>query len=84
MASYADNGRGVAIGLSPTLFAVVADQSPLGIAEKTMAANVTYDRAECVQNFREAIRQAVSIFARGLVHITSDAQCGEFGKDLAQ
>jgi hypothetical protein len=82
--AYADNGRGVAIGLSPTLFAVVADQNTLGVAEKTVAANVTYDRAECEQNFREPIRQAVSILARGLAHITSDAERPEFGKALAR
>jgi hypothetical protein len=81
--AYADNGRGVAIGLSPDLFAVVADQTTLGIAEKTMAANVTYDRAQCEQNFREAIRRAVAIFTRGLAHITADVEREQFGRELA-
>jgi hypothetical protein len=82
--AYADNGRGVAVGLSPTLFALVADQSTLGVTDKTMAANVTYDRAECEQNFREAIQRAVAIFARGLVHITTDLERKEFGEELAR
>lgn len=82
--AYADNGRGVAIGLAPSLFAVAADQSALGVDAKTLAANVTYDRPECEQNFREAIQQAVGTFTKGLPLTTTDAEREEFGKALAR
>jgi hypothetical protein len=82
--AYADNGRGVAIGLSPKLFAVVKDQSTLGVTDKTMAANVTCDRVECERNFGEAIRQAVGLIAKGQAHVTSDVERAEFGKDMAR
>jgi hypothetical protein len=41
--AYADNGRGVAIGLAPKLFQVVPGQSNLGLTEKTLVAHVIYD-----------------------------------------
>jgi hypothetical protein len=82
--AYADNGRGVAIGLSPTLFAVAADQSRLGPAEKTIAANVTYDRTTCLCNFGEAIQRAVAILARGQAHVTSGVEYEEFGKEMGR
>lgn len=82
--AYADNGRGVAIGLSPKLFAVVADQSTLGAADKTMAAHVIYDRAVCQRNFTEAIQEATAIIGRGQAHATSKLEREEFGKSVAR
>jgi Protein of unknown function (DUF2971) len=82
--AYADNGRGVAIGLSPTLFAVAADQSRLGPAEKTIVTNVTYERTTCLRNFGEAIQRAVAILARGQRHGASTADRKEFGEELGR
>jgi hypothetical protein len=82
--AYSDNGRGVAIGLSPKLFEVVADPSTLAVTAKTLVANVTYDRAECERNFRESIQRAAGLIAKSRSHVASAAEAEEFGKALAR
>jgi hypothetical protein len=56
--TYADDGRGVVLGLSPTLFAVV-DKRSVAVNEMTLAAHVIYDQEQCVRRIRDAIRRAV-------------------------
>jgi len=80
--AYADNGRGVAIGLSPSLFAGVAD--PVGIIDRRIAEKVIYESAECQRNFREAIQQAVGLIANGQTHVTTNPERIEFGKAMAR
>jgi hypothetical protein len=59
--AYADNARGVMLGLAPKLFRVLADQSQLGVTDKTIAAHVVYNKIVCTKNMRTAIRRAVAI-----------------------
>jgi hypothetical protein len=80
--AYADNGRGVAIGLSPTLFRVLDDQSELTVAENTLAAHVVYDRDKCRRNFNDAIQRAVRLVVQAEAHVNSPAQREAFGREL--
>jgi hypothetical protein len=76
--AYADNGRGVSMGLTPGLFQIVLDQASLTVVEKTLAAPVTYSLDECKRNFEEPIKRAVSIAVRDAGAATSDAELNEF------
>jgi hypothetical protein len=80
---YADNGRGVAIGLAPRLFQVRADQTNVGLAEKVLMAQVIYDRDQCLRNMGEAIRRAVTIIVRAETEVTSQAEGHKFLRELA-
>jgi hypothetical protein len=80
--AYADNGRGVAIELSPSLFAGIDD--PVDITDRRMAEKVIYDSEVCQRNFREAIQQAVALIARGQTHVTTNTERVEFGKAMAR
>ncbi len=81
--AYADNGRGVAVGLAPSLFEVVPDESSLKVTEKTIVARVIYDPKRHEQNLREAIGCAIEGIARGEQSATSEAEREEFGKAMA-
>ena len=81
--AYADNGRGVAIGLAPRLFQVHADQTNVTLAEKVLVAQVIYDRDQCLRNVGEAIRRAVDIIVLAEAEVTSQAQGREFLRELA-
>jgi hypothetical protein len=83
--AYADNGRGVAIGLAPKLFEVVSDLSKLSVAEKTLVADVSYDQASFVLILmKELIQQAIAVITRGEASIRSSTEREEFGKEIAR
>jgi hypothetical protein len=81
--AYADNGRGVAIGLAPRLFQVHADQTNVGLAEKVLVSQVIYDRDQSMQNLGDAIRRAIDIIVRAEADVTSQAEGHEFLRELA-
>src|SRR5215469_15946104 len=58
---YADNGRGVAIGLAPRLFEVVSDHSKLSVAEKTLVTDVIYDQVECALRLMKVIKRGIAV-----------------------
>jgi hypothetical protein len=82
--AYADNGRGVAIGLAPKLFEVVSDHSNLGVAEKTLFTDVIYDQAGCMLNLMNVIKRAIAVIIRGEASVTSLVEREEFGKEIAR
>ena len=82
--SYADNGRGVAIGFAPSLFAYAADQSHFGPADKTLVTPVLYDRKQCERNFGEVIRRAAALVDRAQAHVTDKDERDAFRDELAR
>ncbi len=83
--AYADNGRGVALGLAPSLFKVAHDSAAVAVAEKTLVANVSYNPDEVRKNMAEAIQRAATLLAREHRdrHVHSAAEAEKFGKQLA-
>jgi hypothetical protein len=83
--AYADNGRGVMLGIAPKLFRVLADQRQLGVAEKTLATHVVYDRAISVKNMRMAVRRAVALLERSESDrlVRTDNERELLGRELA-
>ena len=82
--AYADNGRGVAIGLAAKLFEVETNHGVLGLAEKTIASRVTYDRNETILNLTNAITRAIEILVHCDCNAGSESERQEFGKELAR
>ena len=58
--SYADNGRGFAIGFSPRIFSVTKDP-PVGKPAEFVGP-VSYRGKEILERFRAPIQKAVDIF----------------------
>jgi hypothetical protein len=82
--AYADNGRGVAIGLAPKLFQVLPDQSNLGVAEKTLVARVIYDPPGKIGlKLFAAIKRAIALIDRGEPSVTSPAEREAFRRVMA-
>jgi Protein of unknown function (DUF2971) len=82
--AYADNGRGVAIGLAPTVFQVVPGQSNLGLTDKTLVAHVIYDPPVKIGlKLIAAIRRAIGLIVRGDRSVTSSAEQEAFGRVMA-
>ena len=82
--AYADNGRGVAIGLAPKLFEVVSDLSKLSVAENTLVADVSYNQARFALTLMKLIQRAIAVITRGEASIRSSAEREEFGKEIAR
>jgi hypothetical protein len=81
--AYADDARGVAIGLAPQLFQVHPDQTNVGLAEKVLVSQVIYDRDQCIRNLTDAIRRAIQILVRAADDVTAEAEGHQFLRDLA-
>jgi hypothetical protein len=79
--AYADDARGVAIGLDPSLFQVV-EASGLSDIEKYFVARVHYGRDLCMRRVSEAIDQAIGIFGEGIPLVSSREEEGRFGEAL--
>lgn len=79
--AYADDARGVAICLNPSLFQIVDVASDL---ETHFIARVHYDRSHCIRRVSEAIDEAIRAFEAGATFISSPAEERSFGKELAR
>lgn len=80
--AYADDGRGVAIGLASKLFEI-GGPIPEHPAEKTLVAKVAYDPGACRATLTESLAVARDVIFRGETLPRSKAEAAEFRKQIA-
>ncbi len=81
--AYADNGRGVAIGLAPSLFKIERDSRDLPLLEKFQVARVNYRRTTLEDRIRVAVEGAVAAFAKAKTLLANTEAEEAFGREMA-